>query len=507
MDSGSVTNDAVDVDMSKVTASPEQTVRGFAVIKDALLVITPTATTLMKLGNVLEDGSHDPIPVDTLSGFGSNAPRSIVEIGSDVFMIDFNGVPSAKLSTVSNAVQAERVSNYIESMMSKHIGRLKKETMRLKTFGFYDSKNRTVHFYLPKFDVDDPRLLTSNPFYFDSDMAENEYTQSSLIVRIDDHQFEENDMLDVSNATDFAGINADNFINGRRRVLSVLNENYILMTIGTTLPLGSTMTEVGGGGINVRIDPVVNSTIGYAYHYVPQLKLFAWSRFKLPNNMQFNCGCGTLEGRSFLFTKDGHMMRYGSPDHQVHGDWFGMYDYASWVSGQEYFAGERVFDGIDGLVYKCIADVQTTASDFPDARELAPDSWEEYKGEPIKFDWELPWADFGARQRTKSLRFVHIDANGEAPFKLEVFADNIYKDAATGQYMPARSLTFVPNEAGAFGAGQQVYGAGRRTREQKLWTVPVKHKIIKTRISGTTTGPLSISGISFLYQKGSVVRG
>jgi len=351
------------------------------------------------------------------------------------------------------------------------------------------------------------RLLTSNPFYFDSDMATHDYMKSSLIVRIDDHQLEENDLVDVSDAEDFAGINADNYINGRRQVLGVLNENYILMAIGTTLPTDSSMTEIGGGGLNVHVKPVVNGTIGYIYHYVPQLKLFAWSRFKMPDNMQFTCGCGTLEGRSFLFTKDGYMMRYGSPDQQVHADWFGMYDYASWVSGQEYFAGERVFDAIDGLVYKCIADVMTTASDFPEARELAPDSWEEYKGEPINFAWELPWADFGARQRTKSLRFIHVDANGDAQFKLSVFADNIYKNAATGQLMPARELTFVPNEAGAFGAGQQVYGAGRRTREQKLWVVPVKHKIIKTRISGATTGPLSISGISFMYQKGSVVRG
>ena len=119
--------DAVDIDISKVSASPEQTIRGFAMIKDALLVITPTATTMMKLGNQadLGDGTvHDPIPIDTLQGFGSNAPRSIVSIGSDVFMVDFNGVPSAKLSTVSNAVVPERVSNYIETMMSKHIGRL-----------------------------------------------------------------------------------------------------------------------------------------------------------------------------------------------------------------------------------------------------------------------------------------------------------------------------------------------------------------------------------------------
>jgi hypothetical protein len=500
--------DAVDINMSKIVASPEQTVRGFATIKDTILVITPTATTMMKYGIETPVGdtgvAHDPQPVDTLNGFGSNAPRSIVEIGSDVFMVDFNGVPSAKLSSVSNAVQAERVSNYIETMMSKHIGRLRKETMRLKTFGFYDAKNKTVHFYLPKYDSADIRALTRDPFYFDTDMASNEFTKRTLIMRIDDHQLEIGDNLIVAGASSFGTINAAD-INGNRQVVGVLNENYVLMSIGVDLPI--TGADSGGGGINTTIQPINDSTTGYIYHYVPQLKLFAWSRFKTPVGMRFNCGCGTVEGRAFLFTPDGFMMRYGSPDRKVHGDWFGMYDFATWTSGQAYVAGQRVFDNTDGLVYKCIADVTTTAPDFPTARIAAPDSWEEYKGDPINFEWELPWSDFGARQNTKSLRFCHIDANGEAPFTLSLFDDNIYKNAATGQLTPARSLQFVPNESGAYGAGAQVYGAGRRTREQKLWQVPVRFKILKPRISGASTQSLSISGMSFLYQRGLQVRG
>ena len=107
--------------MSKIVASPEQTVRGFATIKDTILVITPTATTMMKYGIEADSRRWQVYMIHNLSTHSTasvrNAPRTIVEIGSDVFMVDFNGVPSAKLSTVSNAVMAERVSNYIESMM------------------------------------------------------------------------------------------------------------------------------------------------------------------------------------------------------------------------------------------------------------------------------------------------------------------------------------------------------------------------------------------------------
>jgi len=512
----SAPNDAVDIDMSAIIASPEQAVRGFAIIKDALLVITPNATTMMKYGAKTEATLpvHDPAPVDTLTGFGTNAPRTIVEIGSDMFMIDFNGVPSAKLSTLSNNIVPERVSNYIETMLSQHIGRLRKETMRLHAFGFFDAKNKTVHFYLPKYDLNDMRDLTADPLFFDADMAKHDFLKRTLVMRLDDHQLEQGDTINISGATSFSGVSEAN-INGVQTIMGILSVNYVLISINQDLPMPASSSTTNGGGNAIIVHPRNDATVGYIYHYVPQLKLTAWSRFKTKNTggtsgtgpLRFNCGCGTIEGRSFLFTQDGYMMRYGSPDHQVYADWYGMYDFISWTSGQAYFAGQRVFDGADALVYKCLANVTTTATTFAEARALEPDSWEEYKGEPVEFAWELPWSDFGQRQATKGLRFIHLDANGTSQFKLAVFADNIYKNAATGQLTPARELLFVPNESPAYGAGSQVYGAGRRTREQKLWQVPIKCKILKTRITGNTTGPMSISAISMMYQRGSLVRG
>jgi hypothetical protein len=510
-------DDSTDIDMSKIAASPEQTVRGFATIKDVILVISPNTTTMLKYGAFTEGLVHDPVAVDTMNGFGSNAPRTIIEIGSDVFMMDFNGVPSAKLSTVSNAIIPERVSNYIETMMARHIGRLRKDTMRLKAFGFYDGKNRTVHYYLPKFDDQDIRTMTDDPFFFDNDMARQEITKRTLILRHDAHLLEQGDQVDISEADGFATIEPEH-INGRRTVVGVLSENYILVSIGRDLPK-EPLQRSNGGGSKVKIKPVSDGMIGYAFHYVPQLKLNAWSRFKTfprqdfpDETLIFNCGCGTLEGRALLFTPDGYMMRYGSPENPIYGDWRGMYDSITsttahpWVNGTAY-KGHRVYDGHDNLVYRCIADTVAAGPTFQEAREADPDAWEEYRGEPINFAWELPWSDFGQRQHTKALRFCHIDANGQAQFKMELFTDNIYRSASTGQLQCARSLLFVPNESGAYGAGAQVYGAGRRTKEQKLWQMPVKCKLLKVRATGQTTQSLSISALSFLYQKGSVVRG
>lgn len=490
-------DDAVDVNVAKIAASSELTIRAFATIKDTLLVIMPSVTVMMKLGVYDSASNHDPQPIDTLQGFGTSSMRSVIEIGSDVFMVDYNGVPSARLSSVSNAVVPERVSQYIETMIGRHIGRLKKETTRLKLFGFFDTKNKLIHFYLPKFDETDVRLLNADPFYYDKDMASTQ----SMIMRHDAHQVEVGDIIRIEGATGFGAILASS-INGDRTVLGVLDENYILISIGQALPVGND----GGGGNAVYIQPLNNETIGYIYHFVPALKMQAWSRFKT-KNIKFTCGCCTIQGRAFVFDEDGHMFRYGSADAPVYGDWYGMYDFLTWVSGQTYHAGERVFDNYDGLVYQCIADVTTTAANFHTARVLEPDSWQPYEGEGIDFAWELPWADFGSRQSSKALRFTHVDAVGKAPFTLDLFNDNIYRDSASGLLIPARSLQFVPNDVAAFGAGTQTYGGGRRTREQKLWQIPVHFKLLKSRISGSSTKPLALTALSFLYQRGTAVRG
>ncbi len=120
--------------------------------------------------------------------------------------------------------------------------------------------------------------------------------------------------------------------------------------------------------------------------------------------------------------------------------------------------------------------------------------------------WELPWADFGARQDLKMLQHIHIDATGNGRFKVEVFVDNIYRNGELGQLSPVRSIEFVAGDSGGYGAGDQPYGAGRRTREQFLWPLPVRFKLLKLRITASTTKSVRINAISFMYQQGGLHR-
>lgn len=486
--------DAVDVDVSKILASSELTVRAFAVIKNTLMVLMPNSSVLLELGTY-DEALHEPTPVDTLPGFGTSAMRSVVEVASDVFMIDYNGVPSAKLSALSNAVVPERVSQLIEPHMAAHIGRLSKETVRLKAFGFYDGKNRCVHFYLPKYDDNDVRSLYVDPFSLDEDMAGGMF----LLMRISDHQFEVGDQVIIAGATGFSGISAGD-INGTRTIVGVLDHDHVYVSVAATLP--EDVAGIGGGS-SVTIQPINDESIGYIYHYQPAAKINAWSRFK---GMKFNAGCATLEGRAFLFSDD-MVFRYGSPDEPVYGDRFGEFDYSTWVSGTSYAVDDRVRDVADGRVYQVIAAHTSIAGSFQEARDDAPDNWEEYIGDSVEFSWELPWADFGARQLMKGLQRIHVDATGDQQFTVDAFIDNQYSNAESGVPVPARSITFVPNDAGNYGTEHQVYGGGRRTREQLVWTYPARFKLLKIRARGSALRKLRFNAYSFLYLPGGYVRG
>jgi len=490
--------DAVDVDVSKIIANPDSTVVAFAIIKDSLMVIMPTSTVFLKLGNYLTVGTdtiHDPLPTDTMPNFGTSARRSVVEIGNDVFMLDYNGVPSARLASINNSIVPDRVSQLIEPLISAHIGRLTTATMRQNAFGVYDPKNKGVLFFLPKYDPTDVRILQLNPFAYSS-LSEGTNT---ILMFCENHQFEVGDTVKVSGATAFGQLSSGQ-LNAVHNVVGIINKDivaidYVGAAITATLPQS-------GGGDSVLAQPQNDETIAYWYHYVPSLKINSWSRFKLP---VLNAGCSTADGTLFLFDDD-DMYRYGSVSAPVYGDNFADYD-STWANSTAYVVGDRVRDASTFEVFVSQEEHTSAPSGtFAAAREANPVLWLPYEGEPIEMVWELPWADFGARQDLKMLQHIHIDATGNGRFKVDVFVDNIYRNGQLGELTPVRSIEFTAGDSGGYGAGDQPYGAGRRTREQFLWPLPVRFKLLKLRITTQSTKSVRINAISFMYQQGGLKR-
>jgi hypothetical protein len=491
--------DAVDVDIARIAANMDPTITGLAVIKDTLMVIMPTITVLLRLGTyVTPTGSttpvHEPTPTDIMPNFGTSAPRSVVEVGNDVFMLDYSGVPSAKLSQQQNTIVPERVSQLVDPMFAAHIGRLTKDTLRKHAFGTFDSKNRCVHIYVPKFDVADIRTLALNPFVVNATFVGTQ----QIIMFVRDHGLEIGDKLDITGAVSFNGVDAA-WLNGRRTVVGILNDDTIVIEIGGTVPV---IEAQSGGGASVVIQPVNDETIGYIYHYVPALKINSWSRFK---GMKLNGGCQSVEGRTFFFTDD-KILRYGSIDEPVYGDFFNDYD-KTWAQSTAYSVNDRVRDSVSSSVFVCrVAHTSPGTGTFADARETNSENWSDYEGVPITMSWELPWSDFGMRQDLKAMKHISFDAQGSAQFTVSAFVDNIYRTSDTGALQPARQIVFTGGDSAGFGGGDQPYGAGRRTREQFLWNFPLRSKLLKLRIDTSTTRQLRISAISFTYHKGGLVR-
>ena len=492
--------DAVDIDIAKIVSTVEPIITGLALIRQSLMVIMPTASVLINLGSYITPSGataqvHEPTPIDVLPNFGTSGMRSVVEVGNDVFMLDYSGVPSARLSTLQNTVVPDRISTLIEPLISAHMGRLSNATIKRYAFGMFDPRNRSLHFYLPKYDPADIRTLALNPFSYNEVTA----ATNTLMMFIRSHQFEVGDYIDIAGATAFGTLSAEQ-LNARHKVVGILSADIILVNFAGTAPSSNYQT---GGGSVVTCQPVNDETIGYLYHYVPSLKINSWSRIK---GVKLNAGCISAEGRAFFFT-DNKVLRYGSIDEPVHGDFYGDYD-VNWFVSTAYTVGQRVRDTISGQVFKClIANTSPGAGTFAADRETRYQNWENYLGEPITWAWELPWADFGVRQDVKALKHIHFDTSGDAQFKVQGFVDYLYRQNTTGMLLPVREIQFTGGDSGGYGSGDQPFGGGRRTREQLLWQFPARFKLLKLRMTGSSTKAIRINAISFLYQRGGLTRG
>jgi len=126
-------------------------------------------------------------------------------------------------------------------------------------------------------------------------------------------------------------------------------------------------------------------------------------------------------------------------------------------------------------------------------------------GEPVTFDWELPWADFRHRMDIKYVRYISLDTTGTAAFTMELYVDNILDKPAYA------SVPFVAGSGAGYGAnayGTAPYGDGgeRRAIEERLYAVVGKFKLLKLRFFGSTKNKLRFISVSIAYLHGSIRR-
>ncbi|MCI0557535.1 MAG: hypothetical protein MN733_03490 [Nitrososphaera sp.] len=234
-----------------------------------------------------------------------------------------------------------------------------------------------------------------------------------------------------------------------------------------------------------------------------RMKIKAWSEFV---DWNWIAATSTALGRVF-FARDTRLYQYGNEayNEEFAADFLDEYDEA-WANNTAYSVGDRVLDEIKDEVFIClVAHTSAVSGTFEADRTANPTLWEEYEGEDINFDWEFPWTDANSRARLKRLANIFLDTQGTSQFDVDVFVDGIYKDEVAA-YDPALTFGFTAGDSPGYGGGDQPYGGGRRTSDERLWSHPVKFKIMKPRIHGSTKKPLRIVTLGFLFAEGKYGR-
>ncbi len=243
------------------------------------------------------------------------------------------------------------------------------------------------------------------------------------------------------------------------------------------------------------IEQDITERIGFMFTYLKKLKIEAWSEIR---GWNWTTAMRSAEGRLF-FGKGAKLYRYGDLQNPV---------YADFVGDLEPFSDEFAFT--DGTGWTPISSVENS-------------------GLPIQFDWELPWSDLKKRGNVKVSNYIGLDTYGDAGFQLQMFIDNMKLDAsAPGEpftdgevfsdgtgfgdaaaYTPELEMDMVASGAGGYGASPygSLYGDGRNTADERLYSWPTQFKLMKLRVHGSTRRPLRIVSLSLYHAIGGIRRG
>ena len=238
------------------------------------------------------------------------------------------------------------------------------------------------------------------------------------------------------------------------------------------------------------------------YTFNPRLKMHAWSSFE---QMDWDAAWTTVLGRIYM-SKGTKVFLGGNgtyADENFYADRILDRDYNYQPNISTFTDGDLVFDLDTKEVWECQETHPGSAVvTFEQERENHPASWLLYEGRGIPIEFELPWIDGKDPVKLKQLRYVSIATKGDAEFTFDIYVDNLHKDVEGNIiYSPTNTMTFIGNDAYGYGFDDGPYGMGRRSRDPRLYGIPVKFKTIKFRIWGTTNKKLEIINLSFLYAR------
>jgi len=514
--------DATRIDLSMITDTVEPVLLGCGALRDKLYVGFYDKGMLGTLS--IYSGTttfvHTPDFEDTIAEHGLIAHRTVVSLGNDIFMTDYAGVPSVSISAQSGVFVPTRLSDLISPALSKHLSSLGEDTLRKKAFAIYNKSEREYMLFVPKYD-ETVRTLPRDPFYFNNGLRE----KNLAYVHHPSHNLIDRSYVTISGATAIGSLTAA-MINGKRKIVAIADDDAYIIQLDNPL-IESNITN--GGGSAVSLIPVNDETVCYVYEYNKDLKIRRWTRYR---DLDFDCGAVSQRGAIFL-AKKGRIYQFGTKDAHFHADFVNTYDNPSWAVSTAYAVGIRVKDTTDKIVYVCnVAHTSAATGTFFDYREAHPDYWSEYQGKPILWEAETPWSDFAKRGQEKHLVYVSFDTHGTSQFDVSVFTNLIRVDPNTylitpartmgmtaygnqitgpnvnaGMLIPPRTMQFTGGDAGGWGIrAAPSWQSGRRTREDRVWPMDVRGKLIRFRYSGASTEPFTLVSHTMYYFTGSVRR-
>lgn len=471
--------DATSLELNN-TNSASIYIRGINKFRNFLAVAFDDTVAMVELG-IYDGNHHKPEVSDSVARHGSVAHKSMVFLGFDLIMADPIGIPSFAKSQFDNSIIPSRMSELIAPLLQQNISRLTAITLERDLFSVYSTHDNRYILFVPNHD-DVPMRLPNDPIYY---LAALLGTDRALL-NVPNHGMEEGDQFTLSNSVDPLTDIPNPCI-----VDTVVNKDVITFRINTTI-----IEAKNYGGSAVNITKKRTETTAYAFTYNKGLKIKAWSRYR---GWNFRAGTTSLYGRVFLADKS-KIWRMGNRFDPIYADFRGVFD-TTWTNNTAYTTGQKVRDPDTHEVWICMTPhTSPTENPFETYREEFPDNWELYRGIPIKFNFEFPWADFDKRDLTKIMKTINVDAKGTDRFTVEMFLDYFYKNKITGDRTPQLQMDMVGGDKGTYGVYRQNYGAGRIAIRQRPWPFEARGKLFKLRVHGATIEALRFVAFIFGYK-------